>query len=274
MAEYLQVQFAYCHSGFRSPKDMSATYGISIRETRLTTSAIGVIKRHNPTSTWSLPPQPPFHPLFTVIAAHWGPPRAIDVMRLITAKHLSSPYQVTEAQSNSMPQSADTVKSPLRPSTALVIKVPRRRASLRRTPLLPASKAESSDEPECSSIDDPARKIWSQMRQGSSCGISKFSQLPLLSRYAANHHGHSSTSMRDSSPPKSHEEVRRRRKELLDTALRNKRSIGADSLKSLVPSMADLNLEGEGEQVPKDKDYAFKEHGNERRWSLGSWWRT
>lgn len=72
-------------------------------------------------------------------------------------------------------------------------------------------------------------------------------------------------------------DVDRRRELIRDVALRNKRSIGADSLKSLVPSMMNLDISGrEAWGGPSsstfNKENVPPERRKEGRWSLAGWW--
>ncbi|KAI1877434.1 hypothetical protein JX265_003442 [Neoarthrinium moseri] len=71
--ELLAVRLSYCHSGFP--------------QTRLQTTAVGTVRRHNVTSPWSPAPTPApgCSPLFAIVASHWGPAQARELVGEISA---------------------------------------------------------------------------------------------------------------------------------------------------------------------------------------------
>ncbi|KAL7627536.1 hypothetical protein AAE478_001729 [Parahypoxylon ruwenzoriense] len=262
--EYMQVRVNYCHSGFPAFGASLSEDGISAYQTRLETATTGTIKRQNPTSMWSPRPTPISNPLFTVIASHWGPTRANEVMHKIMSNR-SSPRRAGTSQTS---RGEDIVKPPSRTGTAPP--VPRRQASLKR----------SSPE----KITDPARKIWTEMRRTSSghrpaFHVSKANRLPAATTFVdVPNPGAAARPAPARSESKA--EVQRQRELIRETAVRNKRSIGADSLKSLVPSVAETSP-GDKENrksvpdspSPRGKqDLHFDGRKREGRWSLGGWW--
>lgn len=268
----------YCHSGFPMSTDVSIASGISSNRTRLETTTIGVIKRHTPASIWSPHSIPASNALFPIIASHWGPVRAHDIIDKITTPR-PSPRRMVRGNNKSMssvrlgenePKTPETVvKAPRAPQ------VPRRQASLVRQFL---------------SLDndsvDPARKIWTEMRRTSSGRDPPSIHMHKLRNLPASR----STALEPVTSPKAaaavppfQSEVERRRQQIKDTALRNKRSIGADSLRSLVPSLANFHLDGSGEvgsgTIREQQDETETEmetypaqQRSEGRWSFGSWW--
>ncbi|CAJ2513587.1 Uu.00g017060.m01.CDS01 [Anthostomella pinea] len=265
-AKYLQVRVKYCHSGFPALKQTSLTESVSTCETRLETAATGVIERRSSMSAWSPRLMPSCNPLLGIIASHWGPVRATEVFRKIVA-HRTSP-QLPDLNSHMDTLQAreleDTIATPISTRKGPPVRVPRRQASLGR--------ASPDDDV------DPARKIWTEMRRTSggkrpNFHVSKPNRSPAATTYALSH----KVSKPELPQPKT--EIERQREMIRDTALRNKRSIGADSLKSLVPSMADVSLGGKENSDPfnpphtaRRQDMHFDGRKRDGRWSLGGWW--
>ncbi|RYO81987.1 hypothetical protein DL766_007251 [Monosporascus sp. MC13-8B] len=263
--EYIQVCLRYCHSGFPMLEDVSTTSGISSRQSRLETAAVGVVKRHSTTSIWSPRPTPPSNALFPIIASHWSPGRAHDVMNKIMPRR-SGPQMIPKSNSRSMTNvrgSENSPQTPVRTGKGVPVRVPQRKASL-------GQQQQSTPD----DAMDPARKIWTEMRRQTSdratasLPASKARRLPTLSTELE-------PGPRAEMPLLySQGEVERRRQQIRDVALRNKRSIGADSLRSLVPSLAEFHLDSNGE--PDDVIRGQETHSvgrkSEGRWNIGGWW--
>ncbi len=274
LTEYLQVRVAYRHSGF--PQHPTATLGRGVAGvcTTMETCATAIIKRHNSSSPWSPRPAPQPNPLFEIIASHWGPAAANDVMQRILASR-SNPrkpahlYWKPKVRHNATSTDAgnagsgETVKPA--PPTRVAPPVPRRQASLQR-PL--AAETPSSGEIENPDRDsDPARKIWTEMRRTSTGGrpswhVSRVRRVPSAAQIVQAPVA-SSTNKRAKSPrpPSSpttptrssgkdrskgrlRDEILRQREAIQTQALRNQRSVGADTLRSLVPTVAEMSLDG------------------------------
>lgn len=266
--EYAQVRLSYCHSGFPASQDALTSGDTSACRTQLETVTMGTVNRYNPVSAWAPQPIPISNPLFAIIASHWGPARANDVMHRIMSSRPSRRRVANWTGSTQTDRSEDTVRPPSRTGTAPPI--PGRQGSLRQ---LPQRK-----------IADPARKIWTELRQSSSSNrpasrMSKANRIPVATAFveappnlAADMRPGSSTR------PESKSEVHRQRELIRETAVRNKRSIGADSLKSLVPSVPEANPECKENHVPDSPsppgkgDVHFDGRKRDGRWSLGSWW--
>jgi hypothetical protein len=132
-AEYVKVRLTYCHSGFPSLPAASKSGGVSSCQTRLETTATGVIKRYNPTSPWAVDEVAPAvsRTLFEVMTSHWGPVRANETMSRIMASR-SRPRK--EASVINLGDGVyDLPTRPERTGAALPLNVPRRTASLRMT---------------------------------------------------------------------------------------------------------------------------------------------
>ncbi|KAI1142310.1 hypothetical protein F5Y05DRAFT_221712 [Hypoxylon sp. FL0543] len=260
--EYVHVRLNYCHSGFPAFRNTLIEDGISAQQTRIETTATGTMKRLSPASTWSPRPVPTSNPLFAIIASHWGPARANEVMGRI------APHRSNTRRPAYWPVKNDAIiKTPDRTGTAPPI--PQRQASLKRP------------------SPDPARKIWTELRRTSSGNrpafhVSKANRLPAATTFVdAPSPLPPPTTRPESSarPETARSEVLRQREQIRELAVRNKRSIGADSLKSLVPSVAELSIEGKENSSPgspsppgKVMDMRFDGQKREGRWSLGNWW--
>ena len=144
---------------------------------------------------------------------------------------------------------------------------------------------------------DPARKIWTDMRRAAS-GVKKkkpLSQppsqplpfpLPLPENRdprvppAAALRGPDIMMEPMATPTTGPGLVELKRRQIRDAALRNKRSIGADSLRSLVPSLIGLHLDGDdhenGDGDGDEGDEAGARGSEQRKyeglWGLGGWW--
>ncbi|KAI1377789.1 hypothetical protein F4677DRAFT_47606 [Hypoxylon crocopeplum] len=264
--EYMQVRVNYCHSGFPMPSDTGTGDSTSACQTRLETIATGVIQRHDPTSTWSPRPTSIVNPLFSIVASHWGPTRANEVVQRVISTRCNPRRS---ADWTGAGQSKDAIKPPSRTGTAPPT-IPRRQTSLKR--LSPQK------------LTDPARKIWTELRQTSSGNnrpafhVNKANRLPAATTFV-------DAPDRDvvirplSTRPEPKSEIQRQREVIRETALRNKRSIGADTLKSLVPSVAETgsyegkeNVGAESPSPPGKGDVHFDGRKREGRWSLGGWW--
>ncbi|KAI1210874.1 uncharacterized protein F4807DRAFT_420703 [Annulohypoxylon truncatum] len=266
--KYIHIRVNYCHSGFPAFRNTLIEDGIANYQTRLETTATGTIKRYNPCSAWSPRQTRMSNPLFAIIASHWGPARASEVMHRIVSSRVH-PCRIPKWAGAGVSQidgNDDTIKLPDR--TGRAPPIPQRQASLRQ---LPPEK-----------ISDPARKIWTELRRTSSGNrpafhVSKANRLPAATTFVdAPNPG--PTSRPGSTRPESKSEVQRQRELIRETAVRNRRSIGADSLKSLVPSVAGSTPEGKENSVSSSSSpsggWGLHLDGRKRegRWSLGSWW--
>lgn len=179
----------------------------------------------------------------------------------------------------------------------LPLVVPRRRASLRtrfaqRGGLKEAAAGEprrgcgggggggeeGEDESEVEQREhDRARKIWTEIRRMSSVGSGGGGEEEKDRRASG------SSTVAEEEDGVSRSEVERRREVIRERALRNRRSVGADTLKSLVPTEAGTNTyaqAGDRETTPKRAVASSKigslngrGKGKENmRWSWTGWW--
>ncbi|KAM0810451.1 hypothetical protein AB5N19_10800 [Seiridium cardinale] len=80
---FMEVTLSYSHSGFP--------------QTRLETTVVGTVKRHNPASVWS-PSQPLIsNDLSPLIEAHWGPRKAYHIM-----EHISKLRRASDSRKSAM----------------------------------------------------------------------------------------------------------------------------------------------------------------------------
>ncbi|KAK0715752.1 hypothetical protein B0H67DRAFT_581519 [Lasiosphaeris hirsuta] len=224
MTEYLQVRLTYRHSGFPrrtasppSPSSPDVTPiakpidGIVDMQTTLETTARAVIKRHNSASMWSPRPTPQPTPLFEIIALHWGPVSASEVMRRVVSSRTPSRRVVsnlptvqgstaaTAAASERGSGSEDTMRPgpgtppPAAPGPASALPrtappIPRRQTSLHKASMpqpSPYGSREGADRAalpiwptaadDIAEDDDPghdrARQIWTEIHRATT-GIS------------------------------------------------------------------------------------------------------
>ncbi|KAI0899705.1 hypothetical protein F4806DRAFT_505898 [Annulohypoxylon nitens] len=265
---YVHVRVKYCHSGFPAFKNTLLEDGVINYQTRLETTATGTIKRYNTASAWSPRQTRISNPLFAIIASHWGPARASEVMHKIMSSRYNA-YKISRWSDMGFPR-IDGIDNTIKlDRTGRAPPVPQRQASLRQ---LPPEKT-----------PDPARKIWTELRRTSSGNrpafhVSKANRLPAATTFV-DAPNPDSTSRPESTRPESKSEVLRQRELIRETAVRNRRSIGADSLKSLVPSVVGSTPEGKENSVSpgspspsSGRGLHFDGRKREGRWSLGSWW--
>ncbi|RYP61211.1 hypothetical protein DL769_007805 [Monosporascus sp. CRB-8-3] len=263
--EYIRVSLSYCHSGFPMLEDVSTMSGISSRQSRLETTAVGVVKRHSTTSIWSPRPTPASNALFPIIASHWGPGRAHNVMKKIMPQR-SSPRRIPKSNSRSMTSvrgSENSLQTPVRTDKGVPVRVPQRNASLgKQQPSTPDD------------VMDPARRIWTEMRRQTSGRVTASLRVSKARRLPALPADLEPGPRADMPPLYSQGEVERRRQQIRDMALRNKRSIGADTLRSLVPSLAEFHLDSNGESdgVTRGQETNSVGRKSEGRWNIGGWW--
>ncbi|KAI1825321.1 hypothetical protein F4861DRAFT_205465 [Xylaria intraflava] len=259
MFRCFQVQLRYSHSGFTTPNHLMPTEGTMDCQTRLETTVSGVIEQQALRS-------PPGRPhvgtgegsVFKIVASHWGSIRANEIFPSGTSRQGSAivTANVTPVDRHSAIATTGKHNFKFWPD----------RESGPSTPL-----AQRQADPLDSSPDqeDPAHKIWTAMRRGS-----LHSRPSMRAGNAAGFGGFrvSEKAATITGSTKLKADVDRRRDLIRDVALRNKRSIGADSLKSLVPSMMSLEVGSQGSSHASDKENVPPWRKKEGRWSLGGWW--
>ncbi|TGJ82984.1 hypothetical protein E0Z10_g5756 [Xylaria hypoxylon] len=263
---YLQVRLRYRHSGFPASNNAAPTYGIVDCQTQLETIAIGVIEQQDLYSPSGFPPlNIAKSSTFGLVASYWGPVRAHEIFCQKTSRQFNSMIAAdnTLAGSRKIMTTEDPFTHRIAKDFNPFTTFPRSQVSIQT---LPRDQGE-----------DPARKIWTEMRRRTSRGrqnirtrntedLSAVSALSISERAPIN-----TGLMRMKS------DVEHRRELIRDVALRNKRSIGADSLKSLVPSMMNLDIcgkeaWGDSSSNTFNKENVPPERRKEGRWSLAGWW--
>ncbi|KAI1752613.1 hypothetical protein F4782DRAFT_540271 [Xylaria castorea] len=263
--KYLQVCLQYHHSGFSTSNNATPTDGAIDCQTQLKTTATGVIDQHalhSPLSTSHV--RASENSLFDIVASYWGPLRANDIFSQKTHRADSVVANNTTLINNHKAIAAKDsfthqMTTPFNPFTSL----PQRQANLQP--------------PSLEQEDDPARRIWAEMRRRTSG-----SRPTIPATNAGNLSAAAVRTLTERvptaiSPMKMKSEVDRRRETIRDVALRNKRSIGAESLKSLVPSMMNLEMSskeawGDSSSNTSNKENIPPERRKEGRWSFAGWW--
>ncbi|KAI1190452.1 hypothetical protein F5B17DRAFT_73684 [Nemania serpens] len=264
---YLQVRLRYHHSGFPASNRAIATDGTVDCRTSLETTVTAVLEKQAlHLSAWQLPTRPTESSLFGIVASYWGPLRANEIFS-----------KRTRGQTNPIVTGNPTLIERHKTMVDEGIFTPR--PALERSPFTPLPRRPRAilQQPSPEG-EDPARKIWTEMRRRTSRGRQNAGGLPAaptMPERTAAYPG--SLRMRS--------DVDRQRDILRDMALRNKRSIGADSLKSLVPSMASLDVsdkEAWGDSssasasassaTSHNKENVAPDRRREGRWSIAGWW--
>ena len=247
VTSYLTVRLTYKHSGFLNYKTVAINWegGTSSHTTKLQTEASAFIKRHNLESAWSprtsreINTPLGVNPLIKLMEMHLPSDRARGAIRRLADDRVPIPFaRRLQNSSDAAGSSEDTVKVSL---GCIVAERINSAVSMEILPMqssnLPSVASEAQPfAPQLSHVvsaaneTDPARQIWSQMRKNS-----------------RGHHnyrtsisdGHYSNDSDDCSPShlSSPDTIDEERMKIKDMALRNKRSVGADTLKSFAPSI-------------------------------------
>ncbi|KAI0871655.1 hypothetical protein GGS24DRAFT_470416 [Hypoxylon argillaceum] len=259
---YLQARLRYRHSGFPVSNSIAPINGTIDCQTSLETTVTGVIEQQalNGASALSIASSSGSS-LFDIVASYWGPFRANEIFsRKAYDQPITAVKGTTKFSNNLKTTSTEDIPT-YQPEKVL-------------DPFTPMPRRPVGIQPS-SPDEDPARKIWTEMRRRSSRSRPSAENPPtttamsIFGRISANTGSLSSLRMRS--------EVDRRREVIRDVALRNKRSIGADSLKSLVPSMMNLDVSskeswGDESSNTSNKENVPPERRKEGRWSIAGWW--
>ncbi|KAI1133119.1 hypothetical protein F5Y10DRAFT_129765 [Nemania abortiva] len=260
---YLQVRLRYHHSGFPT-NNVTPTAGTVDCQTCLETTVTGTIEQQALYLPLGLPPaNVSKSSIYGIVASYWGPFRANQIFSRETLNQSNSAVTYNARLLNDRPialiehsslYKPETVSSPFTP-------VPRRPIGIQNP---------SPDQGE-----DPARKIWTEMRRRTSRNRPNVDNTPAAATLGIFGRAPINTGSLSSLRMKS--DVDRRREQIRDVALRNKRSIGADSLKSLVPSMMNLDISskeawGSPSSNTSNKENVPPERRKEGRWSIAGWW--
>lgn len=230
--DFLDVTLTYKHSALRFleyPVTTESTPSIAYENTKLVTEARAVIKRNDSLAAWS--PRAPDRdgPLSDLIRSHFPSDRAECLIQRISSrpparvmklpamlqKHTSwssSEGTITPTRGREKPQPQDL--QPLENTED---------ESVKATPLDLSASPSSNNSWEYSTPNtsigdiDPARKIWSDMRKDSKGTRPAFSIKTLTDGFSADD---------------GYMDLERQR--IKEQAVRNKRSLGADTLRSIV----------------------------------------
>ncbi|KAJ2979686.1 hypothetical protein NUW58_g7142 [Xylaria curta] len=242
-SKYLEVHLRYRHSGFPTSSNLTQINGTTACQTRLETTVTGVLDHQTLESPSGLSRRGiSGSPLFDIVASHWGPLRANEIFfhKMLHQSNSTSAASTTPVNGHRTSMARDdlTYQNTAEYNPSMSL-------SQRWDVLQPLSQDQG---------EDPAHKIWTEMRRRIS-----HSRPDIRAREAGN-----------SSAGAGRELVR-------DAALLNKKSIGADSLKSLVPSIMNLDISskeawGSSSSSTDNKENVPPESRREGRWSLGAWW--
>jgi hypothetical protein len=233
------VRVTYKHSGFMdqalclSPRDT----GMSMFSTKMQSEATAVIQRTNLQSQWSprvsriMNGPANANPLIKLIEANFPVEKARSALRRLANDRVQIPPARRSRKSNELDGSSEgTLRSHHISSLAA------RLDSIATIPITlgPIDMDGTTDSPDKTSQGDsdnnkdPAHKIWVEIRHTSRGGHDRNSI-----------HNNSHMEDPEDSPIRSSSEVavEDERNRIKDTALKNKRSLGADSLRSIAPSV-------------------------------------
>jgi hypothetical protein len=298
MNSYLTVRVAYQHSGFPSHRSPSGVAeGLSSHITRLQTEAIAVIRRHDSQSAWSPRTSQAManplasNPLISLIETHLPPDRARETLKRLANER--APISMARRLQQHLPGSSeDTVKPAtscfagtidsalatrlVSPPSATV------NAATLSGPFARLPQAHLSRERASSEVD-PARKIWTEMRRNSRGGRSRHHRTSISadhyysleeetspSRLSSGNNSVSTISSGLGGKRKAGD-IAEERSRIMEVALRNKRSVGAETLRSMAPSVVQMSTSTVGKG--KGATFGGLGVGLGRTWGWGPpWW--
>ncbi|KAM3065398.1 hypothetical protein ACMFMG_011480 [Clarireedia jacksonii] len=282
--KYLTVKLNYRHSAFlnlRTPL-VKGDNKLLPQHTLLETKATATVKRHNPSSAWSprnsaaLNPPVGLNPLTKIIEKHYSAERAREALHKLADDRVQIPYP---RRTYGYSSDKENLKSETNITPNVAITPPGLTHSVSMTAISyfnahgsPHSRRLGSPYDHPLDIEakemDPARKIWSQMRRSSRLGRSGHPRTSISDGhyFSTDEDGDlespgagGNCSVRDANragpnlslyhQPKELKmregaAVDDRRMAVRNVALRNKRSVGQESLRSMVPSTFSGNGEG------------------------------
>jgi hypothetical protein len=296
---YLTVRLTYKHSAFPNDKKARGYDGMIVHLTRLNTEASAVIKRHNPQSAWSprtsqtMDGPLAVNPLIDLIDAHLSSDQRKEALKKLANER--APISFAKRLGN-LASSEETVKPA---NTGIVTGIATRielvmaAPSVQTTPTNVAASLEHTNEmvmfakpieaymPRVKQTEeiDPARKIWTEMRRHSRGGrrharqsisadhYSSIDDSPSPTRTGSGHISMPS-SLIGTGGSIGIGSVQQQRTDIMEVALRNKRSVGAETLRSIAPSPS------VAQTVGRTKGGTINRLGiGVRSWGWGSsWW--
>lgn len=127
LVKYVDVRLSYHHSEFPSIRSRSGTNGFQTQQTKLETSAIGIVRQRNRYSIWSSESTTTENHLAPILVSHWGFTRASEFMQEIK---ITPAGQLKLGEIKTKNYSNESV--PGVPQTSLPPAIPQRRTSLQR----------------------------------------------------------------------------------------------------------------------------------------------
>lgn len=284
ISSYLTVRLTYKHSAFPNHKPLHPQDGMKQRVSRIETEATATIKRRNPESAWSPRTSQTMSnslesgPIVQLVVTHFSPGKAEEVKRRLIHDRISIStgrkfgYWTEDSDDNMMEQGDPSDRLGFKIDSAITssLHTSRSRRSLRKSMMSRPSGISSpqsvDDESSQAQLDDmdPARKIWSEMRLTSRGGRYRNGRASI----SANHYFMleedktptraisednqiSKASHANPIPcPASSADVGAERSRIMEIALRNKRSVGAETLRSIAPSIGGIRGDGKSKGGP------------------------
>jgi hypothetical protein len=265
---YLKVRVTYKHSGFLDyiPASSPTETGMSTFSTRMQSEATAVIQRTNLQSQWSpsasrtMGGPANINPLIKLIETHFPVDRARSALRRLANDRVQIPPARRPRKSNVPASPSEESVNPHHISSLAA-----RLDSVAAVPLILGSisfdgatdRLAKGNFTDAEHDRDPARKIWTEIRRTSRGG-----------------HDRSSTSNSfhkedpDGSPMRTSAAVavEDERSRIKETAVKNKRSLGADSLRSIAPSVTSMDTKPASSSTSLGLSMT-----SSWRWG-GSWW--
>lgn len=255
---YLTVRLTYKHSAFLDLMITSSGTEASMSgvTTRLQSEATATIQRTNLQSQWSPRTSRTMHgsadvnPLIKLIETHFRTDKARSALHKLANERVPiPPARRLDNASDAVSSSEET--SQLRPGT------PARLDPTATVPsYLSSANMDGATDPAAEGAQseaepgrDPARQIWTEIRRTSRGGVPRSSACNATP-----------TDDPDSSPGliSTGAAVDEERNRIMETAVKNRRSLGAESLRSIAPSLMSTETKAEG---------------SSRRWRWGGlWW--
>ncbi len=297
ISSYLTVRVTYKHSGFPTHKNPALNIeGLSSHTTRLQTEATAIIRRHNSQSAWSPRTSQTMcsplgsNPLIKLIETHFSSDRAKEALKRLADERAPMP---SAKRFQHLPGSSEETVKPHKFGVAartdsIIAPALISPISAKASPTTlsgPFARLPPAHLPDgrASEEMDPARRIWTEMRRNSRGGRYRHPRTSI----SANHYfgledeispsrmssGNSSVSTISSGlgAKRKGGNIDQERSRIMEAALRNKRSVGAETLRSMAPSVVQMGTA----TVEKAKGGTFGglSVGLGRTWAWGPpWW--
>lgn len=284
LTHYLTIRLQYKHYGFtRWESNYAASEGMYVHSSFHETEARVAIKRHDPLSAWSprtsetITTPPPSNVFNDLIAKHLPADQAAEAHSVIYRSQQSTPLINNRLRARPMyslfPRSSTlsntTLHHAVRPVDVPIVVPPPRHVR----------RAQGLDD-EYDPATDPATGIWASIREVSTGGRPRHQRQSISADHYTsldnNVHGpgrigssQSLDNVLQNHMFDSPSEITRERTKLKGIALKNKRSVGTETLKSMAPSVAKIGKESSKENSKERGKENDKENG---RGKQGGWW--